>query len=229
MNLNDMNAANTLLMLPLEIRRHIYSHCLIHDSIVDIVVGDMYTLINGLLLTCRQTYQEAADYYFANNTFQISFIHPCYNLSNLSIRPLIKESLKRVQYLHIVTCTRDYDIYRQRKGDSSLFLRTPYLQQLTSWLTKAILEAKQGKGQQIFKRLTIVDAKLDDDAAVAFPQKVLRANEDDLGPYSMLLGPLKGRIGAVIIQQCFSNAVGKVTDEERESGLKLYRQWLMRH
>lgn len=67
-----MTTKSSLLAMPLEIQRHIYSYVLANDGVLDIVVSDMDgPLRQGLFKVCSHIYHEAKQIYWNTNMFSL--------------------------------------------------------------------------------------------------------------------------------------------------------------
>ena len=198
-----MAIAPTLLTVPLEIRQNIYSYCLVNNFIKDMVKDDMHRPVRGLLLACHQTYQEASEYYYPNNTFQISLTSLCYVPKDIATRSFLKKHLGRVQNM----CLRIKTTNKQRSSTSMnggfqfpTDSRYPKQQQQWDWFLETLMEVKGPKSQKLLKRLLILDSCLDLVTSTP-PEIVLGGDRPNVAPYSALLQPLEGRIGKITIQQ----------------------------
>ena len=95
-----MCPSHSLLTLPLEIRRHIYSYLIIEPELVRRSFRNSYKYF--LSLTCRQLYLEVVEYYFTMNVFQHSLDDYGYLLHQLQRKAgYLEFNLRRVQHLQL--------------------------------------------------------------------------------------------------------------------------------
>ena len=135
-----------LVAIPLEFRYQIYSYLLIYDFVVNINHDiAIYSLQNGLVRACRQTFYEMIEYYYANNTFSL------FLLRSSEMRPAMLERLRDVQNLQV------------NLGDLVLSptMRAIFLpvhtQQRCDWFLKCLRHAKQGQEGSFLKTLVATD------------------------------------------------------------------------
>ena len=96
-----MYPSSSLLTLPLEIRRHIYSYLII--ELPELVRWSYQNDSKYFLsLTCRQLYLEVVEYYFTMNAFRHSLNDYGYLLNQLQRRAgYLELNLRRVQHLQV--------------------------------------------------------------------------------------------------------------------------------
>ena len=144
-----MESESPLFKLPLELRQHIYSHLLIHNSVTNITSTlNGKPLRDGFARSCRQLYHETREYYYANNTFLMQLN------SHLEARPRILQHLVHVQHLQVELGDLAFSPADRQ------FVLDGYTQQGWNWFLDVLWQAKRGQpGQRgvFFKTLAAVD------------------------------------------------------------------------
>lgn len=187
----------TFLALPLEIRHSIYSYLLVDQGMPHLVDLNIFrdqesrSTRRGLFHSCRKIYQEAFDYYYANNTFMLSLITPHYSLRELaSDSDLLLRRLQRVQRVILVMETSK-EQRRWADTDCSFSYDTKYPKQQQQWMAFVdIMLRSKGNAGRLLKDLTIEDWGLSKVPNYILPTAVV----GDTDVYSKLLTPLSGRI-----------------------------------
>ncbi len=137
---------SNLLTIPLELRRQVYSHLFIHDSVVN-VASDLIErpLQNGVVSSCRQIYYEALDYYYANNTFLLSLPRPPDSMSKL-LRHLSPAQHLQVEIGDLVLSPTN----------RAFFLQV-HTQKRCDWFLETLRQAKQGQEGRTLRTLAAID------------------------------------------------------------------------
>ena len=110
-----MSTPTTLLTLPTEIRLHIYSYALLNEDVIDMIAGNVPC--SGLFLSCRKLHSEAFEYYYEENTFQLSLCDPIYSPGRFhcGIHPggdlTLMKRLGNIRNLHLEIGTYISDLF----------------------------------------------------------------------------------------------------------------------
>lgn len=190
----------TFLALPLEIRHNIYSYLLVGQGMPHLVDLNMFrdpesrSTRRGIFHSCRKLYQEAFDYYYANNTFMLSLITPHYSIRELaSESDILLRRLQRVRSLILVVETSE-EQRRWADTNCSFSYDTKYPKQQQQWMAFVdVMLRSKGNAERLLKDLTIEDWGLPKVANDILPTAVVR----DTAVYSKLLTPLSDRIDQI--------------------------------
>ena len=68
----NMPGQSTILLLPAELRYHIYSYLYLSESPIDITSQSPHRFEIPLFYACRQLHHEVLHYYYSRNTFSVS-------------------------------------------------------------------------------------------------------------------------------------------------------------
>lgn len=194
----------TFLALPLEIRHNIYSYLLVDHGtgllpLVDtniIEVDGPHRTIRSVFLISRQVYQETFEYYYAKNTFLLSFTTPYYSFRELTKRSdAMFRRLRHIQSLRLVIWTSNEQRAGRNEDGSSGFdfwydSRFPKQQEEWTHFRNTLFEAKMVQTGQKIKDLTLEDW--------AIPRSENEI-ETSTPVYASLLAPLEGSVGTTNI------------------------------
>ncbi|KAK3170852.1 hypothetical protein OEA41_002936 [Lepraria neglecta] len=167
------------------------------------VVSDMDAPLRknkGLFLACRQTYLEATEYYWAQNTFLLSLIHPS-NAPNRFAKGTqgILTYLQRTQNLYL-------EIGNLQLDGNDVYSLTDYGREQWNWFLQTLGQAKTGRGDKLLKTLTLIDFSVYKDYPPDVPALAKERKYAELrdGRKREALAtasrPLCGRIGKIVIE-----------------------------
>lgn len=135
-----------LLTIPLELRCLVYSYLLVHESVVNMTSNLLgRPLRDGMIRSCCQIYNEALDYYYANNTFLLSL------LRLLESSPKLLQLLSRVQHLQVEIGDLGF-----LPTDRTFYLHV-HTRQRCDWFLKTLRQAKRGQERRNLKTLVAID------------------------------------------------------------------------
>ncbi|KAL9138580.1 MAG: hypothetical protein Q9175_000208 [Cornicularia normoerica] len=188
-----MASTPTLLTLPLEIRRGIYSHLSPNDRTIDLLFEGCNAPTRNLQCVCRQLYHEVLDYYYSTRVFHFSLATRYWGPKSITptLQPL-ERNLRRVQNLQLTIRTFD-----AKHANGFILCMGPgsWRFQQRNWFLETLVRLKRGEGAgNLLKRLIVLDERVGGWSAT---EATLSTDE----VYLWLVGPLRGQVGEIVVEK----------------------------
>lgn len=209
--MSAMITTPSLLSIPLEMRRQIYSHLLPPNAVnINIVRDDMdRPLRTTLLRVCRSIYLEVVDYYHSTNTFLLDLTEPAYapnRFVNGTNGPLLKY-IRRVQTLQLII------------GDSFPLNEDPYAlsdyaREQVDWFCRTLREANENHEGYWLTNLIVLD-HFETRIPKEITRKLRERGEKRRETLILLLEPVRNRVGSNL--RIESRALSRVREYDRRN------------
>ena len=188
-----MYPPSSFLILPLEVRQHIYFYLLDNKYPKIYLLSDLKYSAYCVSRTCRQLYHEVPNYYYDKSVFRLSlfdygFIRSVLpEFSRRMAEYVIKINLKRVQHLRLEIELYEYGV--------SNFQQVEQIE----WLCGALVQARQGSVETCWLKSL--------DITVSGPgqrgetgNSTAQGTDEEVARYKAFLQPLLGRIGKLTVR-----------------------------
>lgn len=217
--MSAMITTPSLLSIPLEMRRQIYSHLLPPNAVnINIVRHDMdRPLRTTLLRVCRSIYLEVVDYYHSTNTFLLDLTEPAYapnRFVNGTNGPLLKY-IRRVQTLQLII------------GDSFPLNEDPYAlsdyaREQVDWFWRTLREANENHEGYWLTNLIVLD-HFETRIPKEITRKLRERGEKRRETLILLLEPVRNRVGSNV--RIESRALSRVREYDRRNEMVIAPAW----
>lgn len=181
-----------LLMLPTEIRYHIYSFIYLEHRIVDFLRPKSYYPKTGLFLSCHQLHQETLEYYFGRNTFSLPLCRR-FAMSDWRFMP---RHFNLVKMLHLEANTF---FWKSSSNSAKVAEHTENCQRRLRKYLKAIFWANQGILAPILKTLTFAD-RVPTNHDQFYWDRNTDTSKERLEAYVQVFEDLHVRVGQVVVK-----------------------------
>lgn len=187
-----MATTPTLLSIPLEIRRHIYSYLLPNAAKINIVRDDMDGPLHPIRI-CRDVYHEAVDYFYSTNIFLLDLTDPAYAPNRFfSGTRLMLKYIRRVQTLYLL-------IGDSFSPNDDAYTFSKYAREQFDWFLGTLREANEGREGWWLKNLVVLDC-CETSVLKEVTRRVVEKGEKRREVFVLPLEPFKSRIRDIRIE-----------------------------